>query len=120
MALHFLMQDSPLMKRRVILALSVASVFSLVCVSNVFNDSLFGTWNPVDSELETQPMIFKPTKFGPLRRNENSPSRYTVLALWESAENSLETCMDATNTIFPHLQDTNCLDIERGFQLLSR
>jgi hypothetical protein len=69
---------------------------------------------------ETQPEIFQPTKFGPLRRNKSSPSRYSVLALWESAENSLETCMDAVNTIFPHLQDTRCSDIDRGFVLLRR
>jgi hypothetical protein len=108
------------MERRVFLGLSVASVFSLICVSTIFSESISGAWNPVNNVLETQPMIFKPTKFGPLRRDENSPSRYAILALWESAENSLETCMDAANTIFPHLQDTNCLDIDRGFELLRR
>ena len=115
------MREGPAaMDRRVISLLSVASILSLVCVSTIFSQYVYGVLNQDDSVLETQPMIFKPTKFGPLRRDANSPSRYAILALWESAENSLETCMDAANTIFPHLQDTNCLDIDRGFQLLRR
>ena len=66
----------------------------------------------------SEPEIFTPTKFGPLRRKQ--PSRYSLLALWEATENSLESCMDAVNTIFPHLQDNRCSDIDRAFQLVSR
>jgi len=41
--------------------------------------------------------------------------RYRVLALWQAASRSLETCMDAENFVFPHAQDSSCRDIVRTF-----
>ena len=66
--------------------------------------------------------LLKPTKFGPIRKYEKgaSPHRYRVLALWRATEHSLETCMAAVNTIYPHLQDTRCEDVDKAFKLLTR
>ena len=102
--------------RKLLITIS-ACAFFLLYVCGTIQDALKDSRQTLQ---EIQPEIFKPTKFGPLRRNHFSPSRYSVLALWESAENSLETCMDAVNTIFPHLQDNRCADVDRGFRLLRR
>ena len=55
------------------------------------------------------------TKWGPLRSKKWQSSRYRVLALWEAASRSLESCMDAENFVFPHAQDSNCHDVVRSF-----
>ena len=61
---------------------------------------------------------FKPTKFGPLRRKKWTASRYRVLALWEAAARSTESCMDAVNEIYPDARDDSCEDINRSMAMV--
>jgi len=61
---------------------------------------------------------FKPTKFGPLRRQKWTASRYRVLALWEAAERSTESCMDAVDEIYPDARDDSCTDIDRSMSMV--
>jgi len=63
---------------------------------------------------------YKPTKFGPLRRKAWQGSLYHALALWEAADRSLETCMNADKMIFPHSTDNNCHDIDRTMRVLQQ
>lgn len=62
----------------------------------------------------TPAWAFKPTKFGPLRRKKWTASRYRVLALWEAAERSTESCMDAVDEIYPDARDDSCVDVNRA------
>lgn len=61
---------------------------------------------------------FKPTKFGPLRRKKWTASRYRVLALWEAASRSTESCMDAVDEIYPDARDDSCVDINRSMSMV--
>ena len=99
--------------------LSSAAGLLLLVAAIVYQKAAVSNQQIPVSLLEHQE-TFKPTKFGPLRKFEKSPHRYAVLALWRAAEHSLETCMDAVNLIFPHLQDTSCSDVDRAFQLIRR
>ena len=68
----------------------------------------------------TPALPFKPTKFGPLRRAKWTASRYRVLALWAAASRSTESCMDATNEIYPDARDDSCVDIDRSMALVQQ
>ena len=74
-------------------------VVTAVFVCRLYCFQVFVKNDESDHIIESsQPEIFKPTKYGLLRR-VGSPSRYAVLALWEASRNGLEARKDATNTI---------------------
>ena len=81
-------------------ALAVTTIVLLLGLASVIrrapvNVSLEQADSGKENDAVGTPFHF--TKWGPLRSEKWQSSRYRVLAVWEAASRSLETCMNAVS-----------------------